>query len=80
VLALHMSPASQAWPQVAQFWSLVATSTHEPEQGVSPPGQVSPHMPAPQTWPASQPWPHAPQSAKLCMVSMQLPEQSVNPN
>ena len=70
--------AAQALPQVPQFASLVARSTHESPQSVWAPQFVA-HSPLEQTSPPWQVFPQVPQLAAEPWRSTQLPLQLVWP-
>ena len=74
----HVSPAMQAFPQVAQLFGSVAVSVHPVVQQVCVPVHAAPplqpigwHMLATQVFPAGQATPHPPQFLGSLVVSKQ---------
>jgi len=66
-------------PHAPQFAGSVATLTQEVPHRVVPPAQLTPHLPAEQTWPLGHAMSHAPQFAGSAPTLTQEVPQSVVP-
>jgi hypothetical protein len=76
-VALPFAGVGHALPQVRQLAGSVVVSTHEPEQFVAPPVQLSPQTPSVHTSFAPHVFPHSPQLNGSVPVNTQaLPQRA----